>query len=142
MRRFKRIHMLTALLVGVALWPVTQLVSPFTWAMYDRAYPIVDMDGDIVGRGVDYADVHIYGKKNRQCKYLKIQSYIRIGNGLKDVTGTRIDTPETGGTKPIGSFDIGVWRVSPIAGGSDVVMFVQHDCDGRTVLTKIADEKL
>lgn len=143
MRRHSSLSLIvSAFIIGIALWPITQIAAPFTWALYDKVYPIVTMDGDIVGRGADHADIHIYGKKNRQCKYIQTRSYIRIGEQLKDVTGNRIDTPETGGTKPLGTFDIGVWRVTPIAGGSDVVMYVQHDCSGRLVLTKIADEHL
>ncbi len=126
----------------MVLWPLQQIFEPFVLAAYDKFAPVASMDADIVGRGVDYVDVHVYGVKTRQCKYMQTQSFIRVGPILKDAVGRRIDIPELGGTKPLGNFDIGIWRVSPIAGGSDVLMFVQHDCKGRAVLTKIADLKL
>ena len=137
--------MALAFIFGAALYVASEVyLVPMLKDQREKLSPVVQMDGDIVGRGADYIDVHVYGKKLRACKYLQTQAFARIGNILRDVQNRRIDTPETGGTKPLGSFDIGVWRLWPVPmkEASHVVMFVQHDCAGRVVVTKIADETL
>ena len=121
--------------VGMVLQPTLQLLSSPVLAFYDWAYPVVVMDADIVARAADSVDLHIYGKKQRDCRYMGIQSFLKTQAVLSDANQKRTSMPETGQTKPLGNFDIGVWRVWPIAGAEHVLMYVQHSCNGRHVLT-------
>lgn len=109
--------------------------------LYDIAVPVVNMRGQLVARGDNSVDVHMWGSKNRNCKYLGILAYSHQTNSglLRDASITRLDRKSTGDTKPRGDFDIGVWRIAPIAGALEVLVYVQHDCDGRAVDTLIAE---
>lgn len=128
--------------VGLMLFPISQLMGPSLGSGYDFLFPVVVMDGDILQRQPDFVDVHIWGEKRRNCKYMNLQAYTREKNLMHDAKISRIDGPNVGNTKPLGTFDIGVWRVTPIENRTSVVVFVRHDCSGRVVLTKIADEQI
>lgn len=119
------------------------LLVPATamWPVYDRLFPVVEMRGQLVRFDADAAVVHITGRKLRDCKYIRIQAYTEAAEGrLRDIYIRRVDIPETGGTKATGNYDIGYWAVRPVdVAHDDVRVFVQHECSGRTVLTKIAE---
>jgi hypothetical protein len=111
--------------------------------LYDYVRPVVSMQGEIVERTADSVTLHMWGSKNRACKYIGIQGFSQVGNGPKrDTIITRLDMPSEGKTKPAGVFDIGHWRLQPVTGADHVSVYVQHDCDGRVVLTKITEVTL
>ena len=128
--------------IGMILQPASQQLGDPLLMFYDYIYPVAKMEADIVARGPDSVDLHIYGKKQRNCTYVQMHSFAKSGDVMTDVHQKRIDIAEQGATKPIGVYDIGVWRVWPVAGATYVLMYVHHTCNGRHVLTKIADEKL
>jgi len=110
---------------------------------YDAVYPVVDMRGEINKIGGGEVIIHVVGVKNRDCKYIGIQAFTRFAGVLVDANKERISMPETGATKPTGRFDIGLWRIWPVSSLNDAVfLYVQHDCDGRRVVTKIAEVPL
>lgn len=135
-------YLIFAFLVGALLSPLVANISPMSGNLYDKIYPVVTMVGKIKGRNEDSVDVQMGGTKHRSCKFLRLQGFTRLDGVLRDSNITRIDAKSEGITKPLGTFDIGVWRVWPINGGTDVVVYVNHDCDGRIVVTKIADAQL
>jgi hypothetical protein len=54
--------------------------------------------------------------------------------------GTGLDST----TRPIGNFDLGLLVISPkpLVKTTDMLMYIEHDCNGRLVLNKIAEIKL
>lgn len=107
---------------------------------YDGVFPVVKMRGEIVGRTDSHVIVHMYGEKLRLCKFVKIQGYSKFPDGtLKNINIDRTDVPFKGETRPLGKFNIGTWRLWPIDGARGAAVYIEHDCDKRPVLTKIAD---
>ena len=133
---------LLAFLIGALISPLSLIFAPWANSVYDGFNPVVTMSGRVTGRGVESVDVQMGGQKHRACEYLKIQAFTRKGGILHDANIVRLDAESQGDTKPLGTFDIGIWRVWPIKGGTDVVVYVNHNCDDRIVVTKIADVKV
>lgn len=135
---------LTAVIVGYMLSPFTQLGASTFFRMYDAMFPVVTAHGELTSRDSDSIYVHITGTKHRDCQYLQIDSYYSTPAGmLWDANETRTDLlPIDGASKPVGPFDIGVWRIFPVSGASSVQLYVEHSCAGRLVVTKIADVTL
>lgn len=131
-------------LLGIGSVLVGSLGVPKLLEVYDDHYPVVEMHGTIVSADEGQVIVHMAGRKLRSCKYLSLAGYWRMGDGeLKDANEDRIDVLRDGTTRPLGAFDIGVWRIWPRRPGSvAVVVYVSHNCGGRLVVTKIADEVL
>jgi hypothetical protein len=108
--------------------------------MYDSAFPVVDMKGKLISFSDDEAVVSIVGRKNRACNYVRIQAYSLDADGnMSDAFIARTDLPESGETKPRGSYTIGTWRIWPLPQSHGVVVYVNHLCGSRIVLTKIAE---
>lgn len=106
------------------------------------AQPVVVMQGKIVARDVNSVTLHLWGEKLRACTYIGINAYTRHDGVMKDAFTKRVDVPHTAATKPLGRFDVGNWLVWPIDGAGRVLLYVQHDCNGRVVVTKIAEVDL
>ena len=109
--------------------------------------PVVKMQGDLVAKTADGAAlIHMYGEKLRgeECVYKGLQAFgDRVAGPTVDLRIARADLPEEGSTKPSGEYDIGVWRVWPVHGVTQVNVYVAHDCGtGRLWATKIAEVKL
>ena len=123
---------MSALVDGMSLAPV-----------YDQLRPVVTMQGEIVARTPDSVTVHMWGSKNRECRYIGIQAFSHLAGGLRQDTNIeRVDQHTNGRTKPAGVYDIGTWRIHPITGAQAASVYVQHDCDGRVVLTEVAEVSL
>ena len=109
-------------------------------ALYDSTFPVLTMRGELVSRTATEIQVRMVGTKDRECTYVNIQAYVDTGDGaLKDVFIARADRPQTSKTRPAGVYDIGTWRIWPTEGAKTVTVFVQHSCDGRLVLSKVAE---
>ena len=126
--------------LGFWLAPVGQVWWDSVLTSYDEARPVVEMQGVLVRQDAESVWVSISGKKLRQCTYIRLSAYGRNKAGvLVDAYARREDQPETGQTKPTGLFHIGLWRVWPKGDATAILVFSQHDCSGRIVLTKIAE---
>lgn len=104
--------------------------------------PVVIMQGQIVSRDSSSVTIHLWGEKLRACTYVSVNAYTRHNGVMKDAFTKRLEAPHAGVTKPLGRFDIGNWLVWPIDGVSKVLIYSQHDCSGRVVITKIAEVDL
>lgn len=116
---------------------------------YDRMrfamFPVLSMEGVLIGRVGDAAHIHIYGEKLRgiECRYIGISAFADRLVGLPvDLEIRRINIPQTGTTKPAGPWDIGVWEVRPVQGATRVRVYTSHDCQGSLVATKVAEVPL
>jgi len=131
---------LIGIVVGTLLAPVVILTANEVHGVYDRAYPIVEMQGKLISLANDEAVIALSGRKLRECSYVRIQAYSLSENGdLNDAFITRTDMPEDGESKPKGSFLFGSWRVWPLPNSHGIVVYANHLCGSRVVLTKIAD---
>jgi hypothetical protein len=114
--------------------------------LYDHIFPVVDMRGTLVAYDPSGAAlVHVGGSKLRDCQFIQIDSYSVSRTGiLRDANEERVDDlPVDGGTKPPGTYDLGVWRIYPVVAGATAVrMYVEHSCNSRLVYTLIADVPL
>jgi len=113
-------------------------------SFYNKYMPVVEMTGKLVHTDGNSTLIHIVGEKQRDCKYVRIYAmYVFRGNGmLNDAFIERVSGPLDGSTKPIGSYDLGFWRVWPTDDATKVIVFVQHECGAETVLSKIAEVPL
>lgn len=111
----------------------------WAWALYDDLRPVLSMEGQVVSRTPTDVVVAIRGTKHRACQYLAIRAYAERDGLLVDANSERVDRVEDGHTKPPGVYDIGNWRIWPIDGATVVKMYAKHSCDGRLVISKVAE---
>ncbi len=113
---------------------------------YDSLRPVLRMSGVIASRDADAVILHISGEKMRgeECRLLAVYGYSVGADGLlKDADAKRIDAPQVNRQRDKGVYDIGLWRVGPIAPDAVGVRVVaQHDCVGRVILSTIAEASL
>ena len=129
-----------AAVAGALMAPVGQAWWTSLLTAYDEQRPIVSMRAVVTSSDEESITVNIDGRKLRQCDYIRMQAYARSPQGnLTDAYIRRLDRQELGDTKPLGWFNVGSWRIWPVNVGSDVLIYVQHDCNGRIVQTKIAE---
>lgn len=129
----------TGIVLGGLLSPVAIATNDWLAAQYDRVFPVVEMNGQLLSLGDDEAVIALAGRKNRECTYTGIQAYSvgRDGN-MTDTFIVRTDIPESRDTKPRGTFDVGTWRVWPLPDSRGIVVYINHLCGSRVVLTKVA----
>lgn len=135
--------LIAGVIVGVLLAPI----GPTWWnsalKYYDEVQPVVRMQGYLVARAEDAVVISLSGEKLRSCDYLRIQAYaVTRAGGLEDAYIRREDMPERGDTKPVGTYSLGYWRIWPVAGAQAVRIYVQHDCNGRLVQTRLTEVSL
>ena len=114
----------------------------WAYSLYDELRPVVRMSGRIVERSGESILLSITGEKLRACEYLAMRAYAERDGRLLDVNAARVDRPEDRHTKPRGVFDLGQWRVWPVDGASAVLVYSTHSCDGRLVVSKLAEVRL
>ena len=133
-------------LVGVMLGPWGISVWSFANSLYDQAYPVVKMSGQIISRDADSVLIKIAGQKLRDCRYVRLSAYGDDGDEstpTDDLYIRREDVPENGFTRPRGFYSIGTWRVWPVRSAIKLIdVYAQHDCQGRIVLTRISSVHL
>lgn len=136
------------------LWipQVMLVVSLLSWVysvnLYDTVRfwwtPVVEMKGRVVAplQGGEIV-IGMRGWKHRgvECEYKGVQAFgIRQAAPNVDLRMARIDIPEDKNTKPKGWYDIGVWKVWPVASPSlmGVEVIITHNCGGTLWSTQIA----
>jgi hypothetical protein len=138
---------MTRLLIRLSPWnwiPYAIIFAWVGWWAYDQFVPVVRMQGEVFLRTEDSVVLHMYGSKVRECRFVGIQGFSSVHGGMnRDMHIKRIDMPSEGKTKPIGVFDIGHWQLHPLAGATNVTVWVQHSCrEGDLRNTKIAEVAL
>lgn len=126
---------------------VGALLSPYIWetvhTLYDKQNPVVNFNGTLLSRSDTEAVIRITGVKLRACVFVpgSTQAYSRIKGVLYSLEEEKLSP--VAGSRPVGAADVGVWKVRPVlAGPQTILMFTQHDCDGRMVVSKIAEIEL
>lgn len=134
---------LSAALAGFLIAPIGQSGWRAALEAYDQAQPVVTAIVNTTSRDGNAVLLDVTVTKLRECGYLRVQAYTRSPDGtLSDAYAVRVDMPEKGDNKPRGKFGIGKWRIWPLDKAEAVLVFVQHDCDGRIVQSKLAEVAL
>lgn len=128
-------------LTGLCLvlgWP---LVVDLAERATDSAYPVVVSHSRLVSRTETEAVVAVTLTKQRHCDDIGLQAYSRMRDGVLHSAYTeRVDFVPRNVSRPAGvTYDAGQWRIWPIAGADGVVIYEQHNCDGRVVSSTFAD---
>lgn len=140
--------MFTAIAVA---WAVNTWIAPHLIKEHEDStkqaaaeLPVVQMVGSLVAKPANTAIIHIVGRKLRACEFVNMTAYTHVGSGaFVDAFLERVDAaPAIVSTKPVGNYDLGNWRVWPIAGATEVDIFLQHRCDDTLVFSQIAEVKL
>lgn len=128
------------LALGGLLVPIGSMLTDSATTYYDQAFPVVEMSGTLISYSNNEAVIAIGGSKLRECSYVRMQAYSRAADGnMMDAFIMRVDTPESGVTRPVGAFRVGTWRVWPLPQSKGVVVYISHLCGSRLVMTKIVD---
>ena len=131
---------------AVTTWTMMEASSWREEALRRRAEPVVHVTSTLIKASTDGVLLRVGpGEKLRECEYLGIQGFLRQEDGfLAEVSATRVDTPELKQTKPVGKFaDFGIWKLYPSINGADrAYLFVNHDCNGYTKVSTIADVEI
>ena len=135
------------IIVGaVATWTMLEASSRQEEALRRRMEPVVYVTSTLIKASADGVLLRVGpGEKLRECEYLGIQGFLRQEDGfLAEVSAVRVDTPELRQTKPVGRFaDFGQWMLYPYIIGADrAYLFVNHDCNGYTKVSTIADVEI
>lgn len=110
----------------------------------EQGQPVVQMQGRVVERGQGFVVVHMTGRKLRECRYVGLTAYTINPQGVRfDASIRRDDLPETGDTKPPGTYDIGRWRIWPThADSRSLLVFADHLCNQIQVRSLVAEVPL
>lgn len=131
-----------AFAIGVWMAPAGQAMWNAGMDYYDESYPVLNMTGRLERQDDNNVWIRVSGEKLRECSYIRVQAYTRNKGVLTDAFHMRDDRPETGHTKPLGTYSIGMWRIWPKGDADTVLMYVQSACDGRLVMTLVAEVSL
>jgi hypothetical protein len=130
----------TGILFGAMLVPIGTAFADWLIERYDLAFPVVAMHGTLMSISDNEATITLQGRKLRKCGYIRLRAYAIDGDGdMHDTYIARVDVPETGETRPTGEFSSGMWRVWPLPNSRGIVVYANHLCGSRIVVTKVAD---
>lgn len=136
------------IIIGVCVVLLSPNVLGPVLAAWDNAFPVIEpVETEVVDRRGDEVILSITAKKNKgeECTLLRIYGYGIDPTGVYSLaTVLRPDgTPHMGIVHGEGTHDFGLWRVKPT--NEDAVrvqVFVEHNCLGRVIKSKMADVKL
>lgn len=130
-----------AFLVGVTL--AGSISQPALWDMYDRVFPVSDLDVVVLSRTSDSVTLNLKGERFRgECEPRGVFAYAKQGQVLRDINIVRIDKPSEIKTRPPGKYNFGVWMAWPLDSVGAFVIYVKYDCSGRTVFVNANEVKI
>jgi hypothetical protein len=131
---------LVGVLIGVFAAPVVTSGALGLTSLYDKAWPVLKMHGELVSASRDEVVIKIRGVKHRSCQYIRLQAMVMLPSGeMTDANIQRISMPENGDTKDPGVYYLGEWRIWPRQGATAVVVNANHLCGDRLIVTRIAE---
>ena len=141
--RSQLVFITLGVLAGLFIAPAVVLSWHGLQTMYDRAFPVVEMVGQVEHADRQEIVISIIGDKNRTCEYVRVQAFVRDPTGqLRDAYMERIDRRPTNATKLPGTYYAGTWRIWPRGDAVGAVVDIHHLCGDRLVVTRIADVQL
>lgn len=109
--------------------------------------PVVVGGAELVARDGNSATVRLWGSRIRggECSYKRVHAETAKAGSHKyqDRTIMRIDRPEEGKQRAVGSYDFGLWMVVPIEPTDRRLRIgVEHECGGRDTTSTLATLEL
>jgi hypothetical protein len=135
-------------IIGVCVVLLAPNVLGPVLAAWDQAFPVVEpVDAELVDRHGDEVILSITAKKNKgeECTLIRIYGYGIDAAGVYSLATVRRPdgSPFMGIVHGEGTHDFGLWRIKPTdADTVRVQVYVEHNCLGRVIKSKMADVKL
>lgn len=126
-------------LIGLLAIPLGQLIAAVVTANFDAAFPVLRATHTIVSKTDTEVVVSISVEKLREGQYVRLQAFGDRGAELIDLNIARVDTVEQGDTRPTGRYYIGTWRIWPLTSTQRILVYANHICDGRVVVSLVAE---
>lgn len=137
----QRWAVLFGIVIGV-LFSLSAFGADSVMKFYDEINPVVTMSGEKIDQRDGAVFIRISGEKRRECRYTGLQTFgVDNRQEMHFVQAQYIGLGNKG-TLPKGALDLGIWRLWPTDGAQAVRVYVNHDCNGRLVTTKIAEVTL
>jgi hypothetical protein len=137
---------------GIIIGVLVVLLSPNVvgpvLAAWDNAFPVIEpVEAEVSNRSGDEVFLNIIAKKNKgeECTLIRIYGYGIDASGVFSLATVRRPdgSPFMGIIHGKGTHDFGVWRVKPAdADTVRVQVYVEHNCLGRVIKSKMADVRL
>lgn len=137
---------------GVIIGVLAVLIAPNvlgpTLAAWDSAFPVIEpVEAKVTDRHGDEVILNIVAKKNKgeECTLIRIYGYGIDDKGVFSLATVRRPdgSPHMGIIHGSGVHDFGLWRVKPTDEDTvRVQVYVEHNCLGRVIKSKMADVKL
>ncbi len=137
----QRWAVLFGIVIGV-LFSLSAFGADSLLKLYDELNPVVEMKGELLEKQGDSAFIRISGHKRRDCRYTGLQTFGVDSHQEMHFVQAQYVGVGIRGTLPVGAIDLGVWRLWPTVGAVAMRVYVNHDCAGRLVVTKIAEVAL
>ena len=141
----RRLHsirwtVILSIIAGLVIAGVFTPMVAWVQEQYDVLNPVVEMHADVVRADSESITVALSGRKLRMCQYVRMQAYMREESGeMIDSQIVRLDRSVDSATRPIGSFDFGVWRIWPVHDDATTAdIYAQYVCNGRMVMVRAA----
>lgn len=122
-------------------------VGPIT-AAWDAAFPVIEpVDSYIVERRGDELLLNITARKRKgeECTLVRLYGYSvdRMGTYQLATVRRPDGSPHMGIVHDKGLHDFGVWKIKPFdANDAKVIVYVEHNCLGRIIKSKLAEADL
>jgi len=135
----------SALLIGgiagtlIALW--WPQINELAARLYDAIDPVASGVATVTARTEREVEFTLVVTRDRECLYVKPPyAFVEWPKGDLPAKAERLDAPADGLSLPAGgTYFMGTWRISPVAGGSRARMVARYDCGGRISHAVIAD---
>lgn len=127
---------LSGLLLGVLLAPTVNYSVSALVDLYYSMSPITQLSGQVVEADAREVVVHLHAEKRYApgCQYVTLRANtVDVDNERERAMIERIDQPAIGEGLPVGTHDIGLWRIVPRSDGVAVIVWPLYECGGRVI---------
>lgn len=115
---------------------------------WDSVFPVLEpVQADVLARESDAVVLNIIARKTKgeECRLIRVYAYGIDAEGTHSLaTVRRLDgSAQQGITHDAGTHDFGPWRIKPTSPETvRVQVYVEHNCLGRVVKSKLAEAAL
>jgi hypothetical protein len=146
------VKMVFTTLGGLATGILLVLMAPATLgpalSAWDAAFPVLEpIAAEVIEREPDAVVIGLVAKKTKgeECRLIRIYGYGVDASGVLSLATVRRPdgSPQMGITHGPGVHDFGLWRVRPVDRDAVLVqVYVEHQCLGRVIRSKMAEVPL
>jgi hypothetical protein len=146
------VRMIFTTLGGLLFGVLLVLTAPATLgpvlSAWDAVFPVIEpISADVIEREPDAVVIGLVAKKTKgeECRLVRIYGYGVDASGVLSLATVRRPdgTQQQGITHGEGVHDFGLWRVRPVDQDAVTVqIYVEHQCLGRVIRSKMAEVSL